>query len=110
MRIAILDDYQQVAVDLADWSVFGAEVQGFSAHVADTSRLVYLLLSFDVIVAMRERTLFPREVLDQLPALRLLVTTGMRNVSIDLAAARDLGITVSGTRGLPHPTAELTFA
>jgi len=110
MRIAILDDYQQVAVDLADWSMLGAEVQAFSEHVADEPRLVSVLSSFDVIVAMRERTPFPREVLEQLPALRLLVTTGMRNASIDVEAARDLGVVVSGTRGLPYPTAELTFA
>ena len=110
MRIAILDDYQQVAVDLADWSMLGAEVQAFSEHFADGPRLVSVLSSFDVIVAMRERTPFPHEILEQLPALRLLVTTGMRNASIDVEAARDLGVVVSGTRGLPYPTAELTFA
>jgi phosphoglycerate dehydrogenase-like enzyme len=68
------------------------------------------LADFDVVVAMRERTPFPRTLLDRLPRLRLLVTTGMRNAAIDLRAAADRGVLVCGTGGLPYPTAELTWA
>jgi phosphoglycerate dehydrogenase-like enzyme len=82
----------------------------FSAHIGDEDRLVAHLQPFDVVIAMRERTPFPRRVLERLPALRLLVTTGMRNPSIDLAAARELGVTVCGTGAHPSGTAELTWA
>lgn len=68
------------------------------------------LRGFEIVLAMRERTPFPRRLLEELPQLKLLITTGMRNASIDVEAARDLGITVCGTRGLPYPTAELTWA
>jgi phosphoglycerate dehydrogenase-like enzyme len=78
--------------------------------VADDDALVARLADFEVVVAMRERTPFPRARLERLPRLRLLVTTGMANASIDLEAARELGIAVCGTGGLPSPTAELTWA
>ena len=109
-RVAILDDYQGVALRLADWASLAADVVVFRDHVADESGVAARLADFDVVVAMRERTPFPRSLLARLPRLRLLVTTGMRNASIDLRAAADRGIVVSGTGGLPSPTAELTWA
>jgi phosphoglycerate dehydrogenase-like enzyme len=111
-RVAVLDDYQGVAAQMADWPgrLPGAEVRFFREHIADPDALVAALEPYDVIVAMRERTPFPEEVLARLPRLRLLVTTGMRNASISLPAARDRGIVVSGTRGVSGGTAELTWA
>ena len=110
MRIAVLDDYQQVAGTLADWSTLEAEIVYFPDHISDQDQLMTRLAGFDVIVAMRERTPFPRPVLEGLPDLRLLVTTGSANASIDVKAAQELGIVVSGTGALAHPTAELTLA
>ncbi|ACU96567.1 D-2-hydroxyacid dehydrogenase family protein [Saccharomonospora viridis] len=110
MRIAILDDYQNVALELADWDSLNAEVRVFTEHIADPDELVRRLAGFDVVVAMRERTPFPESVLSRLPDLRLLVTTGQRNASIDVEAARRHGILVCGTGYLPHPTVELTWA
>ncbi|HSJ83448.1 MAG TPA: D-2-hydroxyacid dehydrogenase family protein [Acidimicrobiia bacterium] len=110
MRIAVLDDYQQVAGSLADWSTLEAEIVFFPDHISDRSELLTRLDGFDVVVAMRERTPFPRPVLEGLPDLRLLVTTGSANASIDVKAAQELGIVVSGTGALPHPTGELTMA
>lgn len=109
MRIALLDDYQRVALDMADWTALGEEVVTFSNHLEDESALATRLAGFDVIVAMRERTPFRETLLRQLPDLRLLVTTGMRNASIDVNAATRHGVVVCGTRGEPHPTAELTW-
>ncbi|WP_433892830.1 D-2-hydroxyacid dehydrogenase family protein [Streptomyces sp. CA-111067] len=111
-RVAVLDDYQQVAAGLADWAgrLPGAQVTFFGEHIAGEAELVAALEPFDVVVAMRERTPFPRAVLERLPRLRLLVTTGMRNVAIDLAAAADNGVTVCGTRSHASGTAELTWA
>ena len=92
MRIAILDDYQQAALASADWARLGAdELTPFHGHIADTADLVAELRRFDVVVAMRERTPFDSERLRLLPGLRLLVTTGMANTSIDLAAAQGGG-------------------
>jgi len=111
VRIAILDDYQSVALASADWSSLGAsEVTPFHGHIADTADLVAALRPFDVVVAMRERTAFTAERLRLLPSLRLLVTTGMANASIDLAAAGSLGVTVCGTSGSAGATCELTWA
>jgi phosphoglycerate dehydrogenase-like enzyme len=110
MRIAVLDDYQQVAESLADWSTLEADVSFFPDHISDRGDLVSRLSGFEVVVAMRERTAFPRELLTALPDLRLLVTTGSVNASIDVKAAQELGIVVSGTGSLPHPTAELAMA
>ena len=109
--VAILDDYQDVALSSADWSpVTGrADVTVFTDHVADEAALVQRLAPFDVIVAMRERTAFPATVLDRLPRLRLLVTTGMANASIDLRAAARLGVTVCGTGGSRAATPELVW-
>jgi phosphoglycerate dehydrogenase-like enzyme len=112
MRVAILDDYQQVALASADWSAVRAlaEIDVFAQHIGRTEALVSALEPYDVVVAMRERTAFDAERLSQLPRLRLLVTTGMANASIDLAAATERGITVCGTGGSHTSTAELTWA
>ena len=111
MRVAILDDYQQVALASADWSAVRelAEIYVFAQHIARTEALVSALEPFDVVVAMRERTAFDAERLNQLPRLRLLVTTGMANAAIDLAAAAARGVTVCGTGGSGSSTAELTW-
>lgn len=111
MRIALLDDYQDVALSTVDWSVLGpgSEVVAFHDHLSDPDALVGRLRDFEVVMAMRERTAFPRAVLERLPSLRLIVTAGMRNAAIDVAAARDLGVTVCGTRGRGFATAELTW-
>jgi len=111
VRIAILDDYQRVALASADWARLGAsEVRPFHGHIADTADLAAELRGFDVVVAMRERTPFTAERIRLLPGLRLLVTTGMWNASIDLAAADAARVTVCGTRGSGGSTAELTWA
>jgi phosphoglycerate dehydrogenase-like enzyme len=107
MRVAILDDYQQVALASADWP--DAEITVFTEHVARTEALVRMLEPFDVIVAMRERTPLTAERLSLLPRLKLLVTTGMANASIDVAAAHEHGITVCGTGGSATAAAELTW-
>jgi phosphoglycerate dehydrogenase-like enzyme len=111
MRVAILDDYQNVALQSADWDRVReqAELEVFSDHLEDEAMLAARLGGFDAIVLMRERTPFRRSLFSQLPKLRLLVTTGMGNAAIDLAAAADAGVTVCGTRGLNYPTAELTW-
>src|SRR5579884_3191576 len=106
-RVAILDDYQGVGESLGDWS--GLAVTTFRDHLADENAVAERLAQFDVVVAMRERTPFPRTLLERLPRLRLLVTTGMRNASIDVAAARELGIVVSGTGGSAPSTPELAW-
>jgi phosphoglycerate dehydrogenase-like enzyme len=110
LRIAILDDYQHAALASADWDGLGAEVSVFHGHIADTGDLVAELRPFDVVVAMRERTPFTAERIGLLPGLRLLVTTGMRNASIDVAAANAAGVTVCGTSGSAGATPELTWA
>ena len=88
MKIALLDDYQRIAMQSADWGSLpaGTDVQAFSDTIADRDALVKRLEPFDVIVAMRERTRFPAEVIDALPNLRLLISTGARNASIDAEA------------------------
>jgi phosphoglycerate dehydrogenase-like enzyme len=111
-RVAVLDDYQGVAMQMADWSVLPSDtqVQVFRDHLSDPNAVAQRLRDFEIVMAMRERTPFPRQLLEELPRLKLLVTAGMRNASIDVEAAQALGITVCGTRGLPTPTAELTWA
>ena len=110
-RVAILDDYQSVARRMADWNGLpaGTEVVVFADHLKDTGAVAARLADFDAVVAMRERTPFGRGLLERLPRLKLLVTTGMRNASIDVGAAVERGIVVCGTSGLPYPTAELTW-
>ena len=111
MQVAILDDYQQVALASADWSAVRklAEIHVFAQHIGRTEALVSALEPYDVIVAMRERTAFDADRLSQLPRLRLLVTTGMSNASIDLPACAARGVTVCGTGGIGSSTAELTW-
>ena len=111
MRVAILDDYQRVALQSADWSAVEAraEVTAYADHIADEVALAERLRDTEIVVAMRERTPFPRSLFERLPGLRLLVTTGMGNAAFDMAAARDHGVTVCGTGGLGYPTAELTW-
>ncbi len=111
LRCAVLDDYQDVARSVADWSALAGvvEVTFFSRHL-DPTEVTTALAGYQVVVAMRERTRFPAEVLAALPGLRLLVTTGMRNASIDLAAAADNGVVVCGTTSRTEPTVELTWA
>ena len=109
VRVAVLDDYGSVARGLGPWERLDGrvEVEFIAEHLADPAAR---LAGHDVVVAMRERTAFPRAVLERLPALRLLVTTGMVNASIDLDAARDHGVVVCGTGSRGAPPAELTWA
>jgi phosphoglycerate dehydrogenase-like enzyme len=111
MKVALLDDYLGVATKSADWAALGPEVEvvAFERPFADAAELRESLTGFEIVVAMRERTPLPAEVLSILPDLRLVVTTGMRNLSIDMAAARAQGIDVCGTDMLPTPTAELAW-
>ena len=111
-RVAVLDDYLQVAQDMASWRelVPGAEVVYFRDPFDGMAEAAAALRDFQVVVAMRERTAFPAELLKQLPQLRLLVTTGMRNAAIDVSAAKEQGVTVCGTRAEGATTAELTWA
>ena len=109
LRIAILDDYAGSALELADWSEF-ASVTVFQDTLTDPDALAARLAPFDVLCVMRERTPLPAALLARLPALRLIVTSGLRNQSIDLAAAAAQGITVCGTELRPSPTPELTMA
>jgi phosphoglycerate dehydrogenase-like enzyme len=116
VRIAVLDDYQGVALTSADWSpvtdhaTASSTVDVFRDHLSEPTALVERLEPYDAVVVMRERTPLPREVLTRLPRLRLVVTTGRRNPSIDTAAAAEAGITVCGTDSLPSGPAELTWA
>ena len=111
VKIVVLDDYQGVALSSADWSVLpqGTEITVLSHHLAGKQELVRQVGEFEVISAMRERTVFSADTLKQLPKLKLLVTTGMRNASIDLDAATELGILVCGTGGSAQATSELTW-
>ncbi len=111
MRLAILDDYQNVALTMADWDGLrpSLEIQTFRDTFASEDAAAAGLGDFEIVVAMRERTAFRRSLLERLPKLKLLVTTGMVNASIDIKAAAARGIVVSGTSSLRHPTAELTW-
>jgi phosphoglycerate dehydrogenase-like enzyme len=112
-RVAVLDDYQRVAESATDWSILGDDVAVtfFHDHVDEQRQLINRLAPFEVVVAMRERTAFPGEVLRQLPKLRLLVATGMHHSVIDFDAATEYGITVCGTQSWRGATAtiELTW-
>jgi phosphoglycerate dehydrogenase-like enzyme len=111
IRVAILDDYQGVALRLADWQSLHpqAQMQAFTDHLDDRDALARRLHAFECVVLMRERTPFPRALFEKLPNLRLVVTAGMRNASIDLAAATARHVQVCGTEMLGYPTAELTW-
>ncbi len=111
-KIAILDDYQNVALTMADWSVVPDEheIVVFDDHLADVEQVADRLKDFDIICIMRERTPLPRQLIEMLPNLKLLITSGMRNASIDLAAAADAGVTVCGTGASGYATAELAWS
>jgi D-3-phosphoglycerate dehydrogenase len=109
-RCAIIDDYQNCALGLADWKgLADVDVTVFTDHVADEGALAARLKDFEIVSIMRERTPFQRTLFAKLPHLKLLLTSGMRNAAIDVAAARDHGVTVCGTPMLGYPTAELTW-
>lgn len=112
LRCAILDDYQAVALTTVDWSTLHGRVDitSFPEHIADEDGLVAALETFDIVVAMRERTVFTREIIGRLPRLKLLVTTGMRTTAIDFAAAKESGLVVCGTASSSEPPVELTWA
>jgi phosphoglycerate dehydrogenase-like enzyme len=111
LRIAVLDDYLGVALELAPWdTIEGGAVTVFGDPIGGPEALVATLRPFDVVCAMRERTALPATVIERLPDLRLLVTTGMQNASLDVAAARAHGIVVSGTGSVAEATVELTWA
>jgi len=111
MRVAILDDYQRVALSMADWPSIGAgvSVHPFHDRLGTEDQVAERLRNFDVIVAMRERTPLPGSLIERLPLLKLIVTTGKRNAAIDVKAACARGVVVSGTSTLSQPPAELTW-
>lgn len=106
LRVVVMDDYQQVIGGYADWRSLGpdTEVSFLQDHLGG-EELIKELAGAEVVVAVRERTPLPAAVLDQLPDLKLIVTTGMANASIDLDAAGSRGIVVCGTGGVPHSAA-----
>jgi phosphoglycerate dehydrogenase-like enzyme len=110
-RCAIVDDYQNCALGLADWQSLAADVEftAFTDHLDDEDAVARRLRDFEIVSIMRERTPFPRTLFAKLPNLKLLLTSGMRNAAIDVAAARDHGVMVCGTQMLGYPTAELTW-
>jgi len=109
-RIVLLDDYQGIALRMADWSrLRDCEVVALSSHIDDPDELARTLADFDVVMALRERTPLRADLIARLPRLKLIVTAGKRNASIDVAAARARGIVVCGTSGLTYPTAELAI-
>ncbi|GAA4404581.1 D-2-hydroxyacid dehydrogenase family protein [Tsukamurella soli] len=107
MRVAILDDFQRVATEFGDFAGLGVETTVFDRPLSDPAAQ---LAGFEIVVAMRERTRFPAELLRRLPDLRLLVSTGRRNAAIDLEAARECGITACSTGYRPAAAAEHTWA
>jgi phosphoglycerate dehydrogenase-like enzyme len=110
-RCAVLDDYQNVALKYADWSkVTGdVEVKVFNEPFKNTDEVVRALQGFQIVAMMRERTAFPRKTIEALPDLKLLITTGAANKSIDVAAATERGIAVAGTGTFGNPTTGVTF-
>lgn len=112
IKIAILDDYQNVALKMADWSALRsrASIEVFSDSISNPDDLVARLLPFDVICVMRERTPLPRGIIERLPQLKLIVSTGPKNSSIAIDAAEERGIVVKNTRGSLTAPIELTWA
>ena len=110
-KLALLDDYQSVALESADWSTLpsGCSVEAFHDHLSDENAVAERLKDFDFVMALRERTPFPKSLLERLPNLKMLGTAGARNASIDMGAATALGIVVCGTGGSPRATMELTW-
>ena len=111
VRIAILDDFQDVARQMGPWDQLLGDcfLQVFHDHLADEESIAERLQAFDVVVIMRERTPFPRTLIERLPNLRLLVTSGWRNLAVDLVACRERSIVVCGTDAGSAPTAELAW-
>ena len=111
LQCAVLDDYQRVALKMADWSsLVNVEVKSFGEHFGTESELIDAIKDAEIVVIMRERTPFRASLFAKLPRLQLLVTTGMRNAAVDLAAAATHGVTVCGTTSSSRPPAELTWA
>lgn len=111
MRLALLDDYQGVALSMADWASLKPEAETTTIRevLPDQDAAAKRLQDFEMVVAMRERTPFPKTLIARLPKLKLIATTGMRNAAIDVRAAAERGIVVCGTDSLPYPTAELAW-
>lgn len=112
LRCAILDDYQNIALNMADWTKISdrVDVISFPTHFASEAEASAELGDYEIIILMRERTPFRASLLSQLPKLKLLITTGMRNASIDIKYAEGMGITVCGTASSSAPPTELTWA
>jgi phosphoglycerate dehydrogenase-like enzyme len=110
-RCAILDDYQNVVLKVTDWSKVSGDldIKVFNEHLGGPDNVVKALQGFDIVCAMRERTGFPRAVIEQLPDLKLLITTGLRNASIDVAAAKERGVVVCGTPSVGNPTSGIAI-
>ncbi len=106
-RCAILDDYQNVALQVADWSPVAKDldIKVFNEPLGGQDKVIRALADFEIVCGMRERTPFPRAVIEALPRLRLLITTGARNASFDLEAAKERNVVVCGTPGTGNPTA-----
>src|ERR1700716_3450811 len=111
-KIAVLDDYQNAALESADWSVLRerADIAVFKDHLADPDAVIERLLPFDVVCVMRERTPLPRAVIERLPRLKLIASTGSRNAAIDVEAAAERGIVVAHTGYDGRSTVEMTWA
>ena len=111
-RCAILDDYQNVALNAADWSKVSSDldIKVFNTHLGGQDNVIKALQGFEIVCAMRERTAFPRAVIEKLPELKLLITTGLRNASIDVAAANERGVVVCGTPSVGNPTLGIAIA
>lgn len=112
MKIAVLDDYQHIAMQMADWTAVTdqAEVIVYHDHISEPGPLINQLQSFDVVCVMRERTPLNGDILRHLPKLKLIVSTGFRNASIDLIAAKELGIEIQNTGYFDHGASEMTWA
>jgi D-3-phosphoglycerate dehydrogenase len=111
LRCAILDDYQNVVLKVADWSKLKGDVEFtvFNEHLGGPDKVIAALQGFQIVVAMRERTGFPKQVIEALPDLKLLISTGLRNASIDVEAAKARGITVCGTPSFGSPTSGIAI-
>lgn len=112
LKCAILDDYQNIALSIADWSSLREkiEIKSFQEHFEQEDDLVHTIENYEIIIVMRERTPFKASLFSRLPKLQLLITSGMRNASIDLHAAEACGVKVCGTKSFSEPPAELTWA
>lgn len=112
MKVAVLDDYQRIAHTFGDWKSLGADVsvEFFHEHYKSEDELADRLGQFEILAIMRERTPFPRSLIERLPKVKLVVTTGKRNASVDMAACKERGITVCGTAGSEGSTIELAWA